>query len=57
MSITYQTVLGEDGEPTAAIIPWEEFSFASRRNWEKTRQEASGKTSLTVAQKNWTRAK
>ena len=25
MTISYQTVMGEDGEPTAALIPWEEF--------------------------------
>ncbi len=25
MTITHQTVLGPNGEPTAAIIPWEEF--------------------------------
>ena len=25
MTITHQTVLGEDGKPTAAIIPWDEF--------------------------------
>ena len=25
MSITHQTVLGENGQPTAALIPWEEF--------------------------------
>jgi len=25
MTITYQTLIGEDGEPTAAQIPWDEF--------------------------------
>ncbi|MCF6313547.1 MAG: addiction module protein [Verrucomicrobiales bacterium] len=25
MTITYQTLMGEDGEPTAALIPWDEF--------------------------------
>lgn len=25
MNITHQTVLGEDGQPTAAIIPWNVF--------------------------------
>ena len=25
MKITHQTVLGEDGQPTAAIIPWNVF--------------------------------
>jgi len=25
MTITHQTVLGEDGKPSAAIIPWDVF--------------------------------
>lgn len=25
MSITYQTVIGEDGQPAAALIPWDVF--------------------------------
>lgn len=25
MTITYQTLIGADGEPTAAQIPWDEF--------------------------------
>jgi len=25
MTLTHQTVLGEDGKPTAAIIPWDVF--------------------------------
>lgn len=25
MSITYQTVIGEDGQPAAALIPWNVF--------------------------------
>ena len=25
MSLTYQTVLGSDGKPSAALIPWAEF--------------------------------
>ncbi len=25
MTISYQTLMGKDGKPTAALIPWEEF--------------------------------
>ncbi len=25
MTITHKTVIGQDGEPTAALIPWSEF--------------------------------
>ena len=25
MTITHKTVIGEDGEPSAALIPWSEF--------------------------------
>ncbi len=27
MTITHQTVLDEDGNPTAALIPWDEFQL------------------------------
>lgn len=31
MTITYQTLMGENGEPTAALIPWEQFQVIQRK--------------------------
>jgi PHD/YefM family antitoxin component YafN of YafNO toxin-antitoxin module len=43
MSITYQTVVDENGEPTAAQIPWDEFKLireAMEESDEATPEEA-----------------
>jgi len=31
MTITYQTVVDENGKPTAAQIPWEQFELIQRK--------------------------
>lgn len=40
MTITHQTVLDRDGNPTAAIIPWQDFlEFAEARGLDLSDEE------------------
>ena len=48
MKITHQTVLGEDGQPTAAIIPWNVFLAVQK----EVGEEEDNFTSEEIAQIN-----
>lgn len=50
MTITHQTVLGEDGEPTAAIIPWEMFVRINKQLGDIHGDEASDDEAEAIAE-------